>query len=233
MIKKKYIKIPLSLVLFIMILLSGAFLGIKIYVNSFIEDNYNNRVNLWNETNKNIPSSSIVFLGDSITEYFMLNEFFPNKNVINRGIYGDTSKGALTRLDESIYSLNPSKVFLLIGTNDLDKTNDTPDIIGERIKNIVYKIKEKCPNTIIYIQSIYPVNKNMKSLDIGKRNNKDISSINTKLFNIANNKDIFYIDVYSQLIDKNGDLNIEYTLEGLHLSPKGYRKVHSILNKYI
>lgn len=233
MFRKNIIKIIVTIILLISTSLISIFLGIKMYVNSFIKDNYTNRVNIWSETNKNLPSNSTVFIGDSITEYFMLDEFFLDKTVINRGIYGDTTTGVLNRLNESVYSINPYKVFILIGTNDLDKTTDTPQVIGERIKSIVNKIKLKCPNTKIYIQSIYPVNKTTKNSTIGKRNNESIIQINKILSNISNGQDIIYIDVYSKLIDKNGNLSLNYTIEGLHLTPKGYKKVYDILNPYV
>jgi lysophospholipase L1-like esterase len=75
--------------------------------------------NVFTHLNAVAKPGSIVFLGDSITDFFRVNEFFPGVYVINRGISGDTTDGVLNRLAESVYELSPSKIFLMIGTNDL------------------------------------------------------------------------------------------------------------------
>ena len=233
----KIIKIALLILLLAAIVFSIALTSIKMYVNATIKDRYANKVSYWKETNKLLPSGSIVFLGDSLTEEFILNEYFHEKYVLNRGIYGDTTTGVLGRMEESVYTLLPSKVFILIGTNDLDKTNDKPEIIAERIKKIVENIRKNTPNTIIYLQSVYPVNKTnnkkIKKIDIGKRNNINILKINKALKILCDNEKIIYVDTYSHLIDKNGNLSLEYTIEGLHLNPTGYKKVASILKPYL
>ena len=74
---------------------------------------------------------NIVFFGDSITEVYKVDEFFPKRNVINSGISGDRTENLLERMDD-VYRYNPSKVFLLIGINDLNREKS----IDEITKNI-------------------------------------------------------------------------------------------------
>ena len=234
---RKILKIVLIILLFATIVFSIALTSVKMYVNILIKNKYESKISYWKETNKLLPSGGIVFLGDSLTEEFIANEYFHEKYVLNRGIYGDTTIGVLGRMDESVYTLLPSKVFILIGTNDLDKTNDKPEVITERIKKIVENIRKNTPNTVIYLQSVYPVNKTnnkkIKKIDIGKRNNINILKMNQLLKILCDEEKITYIDVYSQLIDTNGDLSLEYTIEGLHLNPVGYKKVTDILKPYL
>lgn len=197
---------------------------------------YKERVAYFKELNNGLKDGGIVFLGDSITEQFIVSEFFPEHYVINRGISGDTTDGLLERLEESVYNINPSKIFLLIGVNDLGNGKDA-DYIGKNIDIIITKILEKLPHTNIIIQSVYPVHKDkhnkIKKSIVGKRNNKDINKLNKTIVNIANKHNINYIDMNALLQDDNGNLEFEYTTEGLHLTPLGYTIVVKELSKYL
>lgn len=67
-----------------------------------------------------LPTSKddIIFLGNSITNGCEWAELLGNAHAKNRGISGDTTNGVLDRL-HVITAGKPSKVFLLIGINDL------------------------------------------------------------------------------------------------------------------
>lgn len=173
-----------------------------------------------------VVDSNYVFLGDSITEYYDLDEYYPDIPVVNSGHAGYATNDIIENLDEYVYQYNPSKVFILIGTNDIEE-DGTVDGIVSNIEAIIDNIKKNRPYCKIYLQSIYPVDK------AGKRDNKTISKINTKLVDLSLEKDIVYIDVYSELIDDNNILKSEYTTDGLHISDVGYKKITSILKKYI
>ena len=131
---------------------------------------------------------------------------------------------------------NPTKVFLLIGTNDIDLDKSDKYIINNIIK-IINNIKKKRPKTKIYIESIYPVNNTNDSkinhATVGIRNNKRIIKLNKKIKAYCDKNNYTYIDVYSNLVDKDGNLKIEYTEEGLHLTNLGYLKVTKILYPYL
>jgi lysophospholipase L1-like esterase len=235
-IKSKIIFAVSTILLVIVVLCCTGCIGVRIYVNKFIKDNYNRRVSVWQETVVNIPDGSIVFIGDSHTEYYALDEYFPEYPVINRGIYGDTTYGVKKRLDESVFSLNPSKVFLLIGANDINKTSDTNEVIAGNIREIITQIKDAVPETKIYLQSLYPVNRNGKNsnrIDIYKLNNKRISTINLLLESLCHDESIVYIDMFSPLTDDNGQLREDFTIEGLHLNAAGYGFVTEILRPYV
>lgn len=192
--------------------------------------------NAFIELNKNSKPGSVVFVGDSITDFFRLNEFFHGIYIINRGISGDTTDGVLKRLPESVFDLSPSKVFLLIGTNDIGENKSDDHVIGN-ISEIIDRIKDKCPKTEIYLQSIYPVSnardRKIKKFIVGKRNNEKICRINEGLKKVAKEKGIEYIDVYSNLTDEKGNLKLEYTVDGLHLTVSGYRACADVLRPYV
>jgi len=139
-----------------------------------------------------IRQDSIVFLGDSITQWTEWSEMFPDQNVINRGIAGDTTLGMLNRI-EDIAKTKPKKVFIMIGVNDIGK--GMPNIF-DNYKQILQKLKEQSPNTLIYVESVLPTN--------GSVDNKKIRSLNNDLKNLCQEQDYEYIDLYSKFIASNG-----------------------------
>jgi len=77
-----------------------------------------------------------VFFGDSITEMCNLEEFYPNLNLYNRGISGDTTQDMLDRLESNVLEIEPSRIVFLGGTNDIGK-NISPQDIANNIKIII------------------------------------------------------------------------------------------------
>lgn len=206
------------------------------FMNTIIKFYQRKINNVFFDLNESAEPGGIVFLGDSITDFFRVNEFFHGAYVINRGISGDTTDGVLKRLPESVFDLSPSKVFILIGTNDLVEKK-TEQYIINNIEKIITAIQKRCPQTKLYLESIYPVssskNKKIKRFIVSRRNNEIISHINEGLENMAKKRAIRYIDVYSHLLDEAGNIRLEYTVEGLHLTVRGYRVVADVLMKYV
>ena len=66
-----------------------------------------------------VLQNNIVFLGDSITQGYNLSNYFNNYPVINSGISGNTTRDVLNDMYGRVYQYNPSKVVILIGTNDI------------------------------------------------------------------------------------------------------------------
>ena len=157
-----------------------------------------------------LEKDKIVFLGDSLTEFFRVEEFFHRYNPYNRGIASDKTIGVLERLESNVIALKPSKVFLQIGTNDLNCKKRLRQNVSTNIKEILLRLKENLPNAQIYFISLYPVNRKAKFFSIffvGKRKNKDIAAINSEIENFCNDNNIIYIDIYSNLLDEKGNLN--------------------------
>jgi len=192
--------------------------------------------NVFTHLNGCSKPGGIVFLGDSITDFFRVNEFFHGVYVINRGISGDTTDGILNRLPESVYELSPAKVFLMIGTNDLGDKKPVEYIV-KNVGKIIENIRHNCPDTLIFLESVYPISlardKKIKKFIVGKRNNEKICRLNYRLITLAQEMGINYIDMYSHLIDDSGNIRLEYTVEGLHLTVQGYMVVADVLKPYV
>ena len=90
-----------------------------------------------------IVTGRVIFLGNSITEMGDWKKATGDTTVINRGIGGDITYGILKRLKD-ITDRQPSKVFLLVGINDIGK--DIPDaVIADNDLKIVHEIHGKMP----------------------------------------------------------------------------------------
>ena len=203
------------------------FVFLKVYNTKIIE----------NEVEKVVIDNNYLFLGDSITEYYDINNYYSGMPVVNSGKSGNTTKDILKDIDNRVYVYNPSKVFILIGTNDLIYDISMDDTINN-VNKIINKIKKNRPFCEIYLESIYPINnsdddKINHKMVTDKRTNKIIKKMNKRLKEVAENEKIVYIDVYSKLVDKDGNLDIDYTIDGLHLSKEGYKVVTNKLLKYV
>ena len=176
---------------------------------------------------------SIVFLGDSITSRYDLNKYFPNYYVYNSGIAGNMTKDILDNMENRVFAYNPTKVFILIGTNDLVYSGLDNDGIKNNIEEIINKIYEKNSNTKIYLESIYPVNNSINKEIVETRTNDNIKDLNNKIEKICNNNKCTYINMYDNLTDKNGNMKRIYTVDGLHLNKIGYKVITNKLIKYL
>jgi predicted alpha-1,2-mannosidase len=170
----------------------------------------------------------IIFLGNSITdgaEWFEL--FNGNPNVKNRGIGGDDTDGILERLDE-VVSSDPAKIFLLIGTNDISSGKTVEHVVSNHQK-IIDRIKEASPETKLYIQSVLPVQESIHTT----RPNDSLREINRQLEEMCRQQEITYIDLFSLFVDEKGQLDLKYSIDGLHLNGTGYLKWVEEVTKYV
>lgn len=191
-----------------------------------------------NIVKKEIVNPNIVMLGDSITEIYNLNEFYgEDKLIVNSGISGNRADEILNNLKSRVYNYNPSKIFLLIGINDILWDEASDDYVYEKTIEIIEHVQDKLPNTNIFVESIYPINSELNNhfnqVDIDRVKNTVIG-VNDKLKDYSDkNKDIKYIDLYSELVNENGELDMKYSDDGLHPNEEGYKLITEVLKKYM
>ena len=87
-----------------------------------VKEYYDNKLNLYQQENDkyNDYEVDVVFLGDSLTDGYNLELYYPDYVVSNRGIGGETTHGLEERLKVSAYDLKPKVVVMLIGGNNLN-----------------------------------------------------------------------------------------------------------------
>lgn len=174
-----------------------------------------------------INTGKIMFVGNSITEGGNWKRLLKDSTVINKGISGDITFGILNRLEE-IVRHKPSKLFLLIGINDISK-NIPDEIILENVLTILSKIHSGTPTTKIYVQSILPTNNSFKQFPENYDKNDHCMTINAQLKKYAERMNYTYVDLYSGFLDKESKLEATYSSDGLHLNSLGYRHWIEIL----
>lgn len=176
-----------------------------------------------------VQKGEVVFLGNSITYWGQWSSYFSTKKIKNRGIPGDITFGVLARLDEVIEA-KPSKVFIMIGVNDLAR--GIPDtVIIENYRRIINRIKKGSPFTSIYFQTMLPTNYHFNKLNSHYHKEKSIQLINGALAGMSKAMKVTLVNLYPEFSDSENQLKKEYTWDGVHLTMLGYKKWVEILIK--
>ena len=179
-------------------------------------------------------NENIVFVGDSIFDWFPTDKIFSDLPIVNSGICGNKTTDILNNMEERIYKYNPTKVFIQIGTNDIEweDSDELNEEVYQNIVKIAEGVKKNRSQSEIYIISIYPVHNDYPG--VNDRHLSEIKAINVKLKKYcAMTEGVDYIDAYNQLTGEDGMLDIDYTDDGLHPNGLGYAKLTEILMKYI
>lgn len=177
-------------------------------------------------------SNSIIFLGNSLTQYFELAELFANNHVKNRGIHGDDLDGTLKRLTP-IVQAQPKKIFIELGINDL-ALGHTKERLLKNYERLIDTLQKSCGQTKIYVQSILPTENSslFTPTYCSPEKNKEIVAVNVDLRQLSTAKGCTFIDAHRQFV-LNGQLNSRYSVDGLHLSGEGYLLWTKILKPYV
>lgn len=168
-----------------------------------------------------VEKGDIVFLGNSITDGGEFTELFNNPNIKNRGISSDVISGVMERLNQ-ITDHNPSKIFLLIGINDVSH-NLSVEQLAYKYEELIKAIRSRSPESTLYVQSVMPINNDFGRYKNLKGKEDVIKNLNIQLEKISRDHDAIYVDLWPALADpKTGKLRKEFTNDGLHLLGKGY-----------
>jgi lysophospholipase L1-like esterase len=167
----------------------------------------------------------VVFLGDSITDAWRLNEYFPDRDFINRGISGQITGQMLGRMESDVIRLQPAALVVLAGTNDIARgvplgtIEDNLTMIADLAD--AYKIK-----TIL--ASVLPVSDYHKDVNPNyemtrARPPASIRALNDWIKTFCGKRNLTYLDYYSDMVDASGQLKAELADDGLHPNSMGYR----------
>ena len=177
----------------------------------------------------------IIFIGDSIVEYYPLQELFGDAmTIVNRGIRGYQTRLLLENLDAHLYGDAVDQIVLLIGTNDIGKDvsmNETLD----NLERVIQSIAREYPLSQIKLLSILPVNEGEKyKQTVYIRTNEKIREWNQAYEALASAYvQVDFVSIYDSLTDSEGQLQSAYTTDGLHLSVAGYQALSDALKTYL
>jgi acyl-CoA thioesterase I len=177
-----------------------------------------------------VPASGenrVVFFGDSITDMWKLEDYFPGKPYVNRGIGGQTTPQMLVRFRQDVINLQPKVVIILAGTNDI--AGNTGPMRNEDIEGNLASMIElaRAHGIHVVLSSIMPVhNYTERAKDFfAQRPQSRILALNEWIKDYAAKNDLVYVDYFSALVDDKGMMKKELADDGLHPNAAGYKVV--------
>src|SRR5688572_27547300 len=215
--------------------LSALFAATSIYITSAQhsaidpaprgDDGWKKRQASFNEKVREVgKKAEVVFIGDSITQGWegegkdIWAERYAKFEAVNLGIGGDRTQHVLWRLDNgNLEGLSPKAAVLMIGTNNSNGEDNTPEQIADGVRAIVEKLRTKLPSTKVLLLPIFPRGENPNP-QRGK-----ILQVNQILQKIVDDKNVIWVDFGHKFINEEGRIPRDIMPDFLHLSPKGYQ----------
>ncbi|MBZ5652223.1 MAG: SGNH/GDSL hydrolase family protein [Acidobacteriia bacterium] len=167
----------------------------------------------------------VVFFGDSITDIWKLEDYFPGKPYLNRGIGGQTTPQMLVRFRQDVIDLHPKVVVILAGTNDI--AGNTGPMRLEDIEADYASLAElaRANHIAVVFSSVLPVhNYTPKSQDFfAQRSPEKILALNRWLNDYCAANGLVYLDYFTSMVDDKGLLKRELAEDGLHPNAAGFK----------
>jgi lysophospholipase L1-like esterase len=172
------------------------------------------------------PSENrVIFFGDSITDTWRLDDYFPGKGYINRGIGGQTTPQMLVRFRQDVIDLHPQVVVILAGTNDI--AGNTGHMSLEDIEADYATLAElaRAHHIAVVLSSVLPVhNYTPKSQDFfAQRSPEKILALNRWLKEYCTANRLVHLDYFAAMVDDKGLLKRDLADDGLHPNPAGFK----------
>jgi len=179
--------------------------------------------------------SRVVFLGDSITDYWKLPDYFPGKPYINRGVDGQTTPEMLVRFRQDVIALHPKVLVVLAGTNDI--AGVTGRTSNEDIEANYASMAElaRAHRIRMVFASILPVHNYTHDAEesFALRPRDRILALNKWLKDYCAKNGFVYLDYFSALVDERGMLKRTLADDGLHPTDAGYKIMAPLAEKAI
>lgn len=164
-----------------------------------------------------------VFIGDSRTEGLFLNTSLSNTTFFaHMGLMVDTVftrplfnvDGEKVPVMDALKATDFSKVYIMLGINETGWAYSS--IFVQKYGDIVDAIREINPNALIYIQAIMPVSQEVSNTHSYVKNPK-INEYNQLLQQLAEEKQVYYIDTANAVAGEDGSLPDDAAPDGIHL----------------
>lgn len=173
----------------------------------------------------------VVFIGDSITEYWLRESpaFFARGERVDRGISGQTSAQMLGRFQADVIALKPSIVHILAGTNDIAGNGGPTNIpaIGDNIRSMVELARAHGIGVVL--ATLPPARRFDWRPGIDPR--ADIAALNTWIRAYAQSAGLTLADYHVALDDGDGGLSAADAADGVHPTAAGYARMEAVGDK--
>ena len=202
-------------------------------------------VERYRHLNRGARKGQVLFVGSSLMEHFPINEILVNRGldlvIYNRGISGYTIPELLESMNEQIFDLEPSVIFINIGTNDISRPEETKDDLYRDYKEVLSQIKERLPLALVYMMAYYPVNPALaqeiqawpQAPEAARLRKERLPWANDVVKRLADEFGHEYIDVNEGLFDENGELKRELSTDGIHMWPEAYEIIFDNMKDYL
>jgi lysophospholipase L1-like esterase len=164
----------------------------------------------------------VVFYGASMTEGWGKygSTFFPGKPYVNRGVSGQTTAQMVVRFRQDVIDLHPAAVLILAGTNDVagNMGPTTPEMTEENWTSMAELAKVNGIRVIfagITPTTDFPWRRGLHPAE-------KIRALNAWLKDYCAAHSLTYLDYYSALVNAEGGMKAELTIDGVHANVKGY-----------
>lgn len=193
----------------------------------------------YRELNAVAPKGQTVCAGSSLMENFPINELLMDmgstKKVYNRGMSAYTIDQYAEVLD-IVLDLEPSKLIINIGSNDLSLPGDTIGNMITRYRGLIRRIQTALPECRITMLAFYPCREEESGFPEDGRVPRTMANVNLaneRVKALAEELGCGYLDCNAPLLDEAGFLKREYMTDPIHFSPAGYVEVLKILEPYL
>jgi lysophospholipase L1-like esterase len=205
----------------------------------------NYMVEKYRQLNESAKKGQTLFVGSSLMEHFPINEILMSRGldikIYNRGISGYTIPELLESMDEQIFDLEPSVIFINIGTNDISRPEETSEGFEADYRNVLSQIKERLPKTKVYVMAYYPVNVELAKKVVAwpeaplaaELRLQRLDKANAIAESLAKEMGYEFINVNDGLAGVDGQTRKEYSTDGIHMWPKAYEIIFDNMSKYI
>jgi beta-glucosidase len=167
--------------------------------------------------------AQVIFMGDSITQGWegegkeVWAHYYAHRNAVNLGIGGDRTQHVLWRLNNgNLNGIRPKAAVVMIGTNNSNGDDNSVDQIADGVRAIVGALRQQLPQTQVLLLAIFPRSENPNA-QRGK-----ILMVNQVIRRLADEPQVFWIDLGHQLVNDNGLIPRDLMPDYLHLSRRGY-----------
>jgi lysophospholipase L1-like esterase len=165
----------------------------------------------------------LLFVGDSITDGWRnagqthWDQHFARFKPANFGIGGDTTQGVLWRMQNGeLEGYKAKLIVMMLGTNNINRNPNDEIVDGDRL--IIEEFKKRQPQAKVLLLGIFP--RAVSATDPFRASIKDI---NSKLAALADNKQVFFMDIGDKFLAADGTLTPEIMPDALHPNFRGYK----------
>ena len=168
----------------------------------------------------------IVFFGDSITEGWDLEKYFPARPCINRGICGQTTAQMLIRFRQDVIGLRPRATVILAGINDIG--GNTGAVRLEDIEANCASMAEIARANgvrVIFCSLLPPAHECtlISRFNLLKHPPEQVCALNRWLKDYCAANGAGFVDYFTAMCGAAGLWKPECSEDGLHPSEAGYR----------